>query len=101
MPSTLPRRAKRPRPQNPMPEHEPKTCPRCGGGFECRQGSIHRCQCVDVLLSDALREMIALRYDDCLCRDCLLELTGATALSSGYEVKRGEGGSTWKVPSSQ
>ena len=57
-----------------MPDHEPKACPRCGGGFECRLGSIHRCQCVDIALSDEMRESIAQRYDDCLCRDCLMAL---------------------------
>ena len=58
-----------------MPAHEPKRCPRCGNGFECRQGSIHRCQCVDIALSDEMRESIAQRYDDCLCRDCLMALS--------------------------
>ncbi len=61
----------------PMPDHEPKHCPRCGGGFECRLGSIHRCQCVDVILSDAAREAIGLEYDECLCRDCLLAIAAA------------------------
>jgi len=65
-----------------MPDHEPKACPRCGGGFEGRLGSIHRCQCVDIVLSDAMRESIAQRYDECLCRNCLIalgELEGRTA----------------------
>ena len=62
-----------------MPEHEPKACPRCGNGFECRLGSIHRCQCVDVVLSDRLREWIAREYDDCLCRGCLQALSAAEA----------------------
>ncbi|MFO7808585.1 cysteine-rich CWC family protein [Guyparkeria sp.] len=64
-----------------MPDHEPKRCPRCGNGFECRLGSIHRCQCVDIALSDEMRESIAHRYDDCLCRDCLMAL-GKQAESS-------------------
>ncbi|MDR9433659.1 MAG: cysteine-rich CWC family protein [Spiribacter sp.] len=62
-----------------MPEHELKHCLRCGNGFECRQGSIHRCQCVDVVLSDEVREAIAREYDDCLCRACLLALAAADA----------------------
>ena len=65
-----------------MPEHEPKRCPRCGSGFECRQGSIHRCQCVDVVLSDEVRESIAHTYDDCLCRDCLMVLADRPSSSS-------------------
>ncbi|MEX0450015.1 cysteine-rich CWC family protein [Spiribacter sp. 221] len=63
-----------------MPEHEPKRCPRCGNGFECRQGSIHRCQCVDVMLTDEVRETIAHTYDDCLCRDCLQALAAADSV---------------------
>lgn len=65
-----------------MTAHEPKRCPRCGGEFECRMGSIHRCQCVDIPLDDALREAIARQYDDCLCRDCLQVLArrGVAAL---------------------
>lgn len=68
-----------------MTVHEPKCCPRCGADFECRLGSIHRCQCVDVALDDALREAIARRYDDCLCRRCLQQLAraGAAATETG------------------
>jgi len=65
-----------------VPAHEPKACPRCGDGFECRLGSIHRCQCVDIQLSDTTREWIARRYDDCLCRNCLQALSDAERLTS-------------------
>ncbi|MFM9816828.1 UNVERIFIED_CONTAM: cysteine-rich CWC family protein [Spiribacter pallidus] len=71
-----------------MPAHEPKRCPRCGNGFECRQGSIHRCQCVDVVLTDEVREAIAHRYDDCLCRDCLLALAGPDGLAANAPARR-------------
>lgn len=71
-----------------MPDHEPKRCPRCGNGFECRLGSIHRCQCVDIALSDEMRESIAHRYDDCLCRDCLMALSAED--TSGVPNRAGE-----------
>lgn len=68
-----------------MTAHESKCCPRCGADFECRLGSIHRCQCADVALDDVLREAIACRYDECLCRSCLQELAraGAAAAETG------------------
>ena len=56
------------------PKHEEKNCPRCGGAFECRQGDIARCQCNGITLSKETGELIARRYEDCLCRKCLLEL---------------------------
>ncbi len=70
-----------------MPEHEPKRCPRCGNGFECRQGSIHRCQCVDVVLTDEVRETIAHTYDDCLCRDCLQALAAADSAGDAARAR--------------
>lgn len=57
-----------------MTAHELKCCPRCGREFECRLGTIHRCQCVDIALGDDVREAIGQRYDDCLCRACLERL---------------------------
>ena len=54
--------------------HEEKLCPRCGKGFECKQGSITGCQCYDIALNNEERAFIEDRYDDCLCRSCLFEL---------------------------
>jgi hypothetical protein len=48
-----------------------KECPRCGAGFECKEGSILICQCCTVDLTSAQREFMAARYDDCLCVACL------------------------------
>jgi len=57
-----------------MPVHEQKQCPRCGRLFECRSGTITRCQCQQVTLSSGQLEFIADRFDDCLCCDCLRAL---------------------------
>jgi hypothetical protein len=54
--------------------HEEKICPRCGNGFECKLGSITECQCSGISLNDEERAFIEERYDDCLCRSCLVEL---------------------------
>ena len=74
-----------------MPEHEPKRCPRCGTDFECRLGTIHRCQCADVTLDDDVRESMAATYDDCICRACLLDLAASRnpAISRYYTLPEG------------
>ncbi len=54
--------------------HEEKICPRCGTGFECKLGSITECQCYGIALNNEERAFIEVRYNDCLCRNCLLEL---------------------------
>ena len=54
--------------------HEEKNCPRCGAGFECKQGAITACQCYGITFSDEEKAFIEERYNDCLCRNCLLEL---------------------------
>jgi hypothetical protein len=51
--------------------HETVSCPRCKTAFECRVGSILRCQCQDVALTEAEREYINELYTGCLCADCL------------------------------
>ncbi len=56
------------------PKHETKSCARCGAVFECKSGSVLLCQCQTVVLDEAALEYIAARYDDCLCRHCLLVL---------------------------
>jgi len=57
-----------------MCKHEEKYCPRCQAPFECKVGSIAECQCNGVGLPPGVRQFIADRYKDCLCRKCLLEL---------------------------
>jgi len=54
--------------------HEEKTCQRCSSVFECKAGSITECQCYVIQLSNEERMFIEECYDDCLCRNCLLEL---------------------------
>ena len=57
-----------------MCKHEEKYCPRCKASFECKVGDIAQCQCNGLALTVEERAFIADRYDDCLCRNCLLEL---------------------------
>lgn len=52
--------------------HEIKTCPRCNKPFECKSGSIAICQCAEVCVSPETREVLAGKYDDCLCKECLM-----------------------------
>lgn len=58
-----------------MCKHEVKKCPRCHNPFECKPGNITQCQCYGIELSIEQRAYIEQRYDDCLCRDCLLYLS--------------------------
>lgn len=57
-----------------MCKHELKSCPRCQQSFECKVGDVHHCQCSGIRFSEAEKAFIAGRYQDCLCRQCLLEL---------------------------
>ena len=57
-----------------MTTDQTKYCPRCKQAFECKAGNITQCQCYGVELTAALRVFIKQQFDDCLCRDCLLQL---------------------------
>jgi len=57
-----------------MCAHEHKICPRCSNKFECKLGSITECQCYGISLTLEENAFIQSRYDDCLCRNCLVEL---------------------------
>lgn len=57
-----------------MSLHEIKYCPRCSSAFECKPGNITQCQCFDVQLSRQELEFIKEIYDDCVCKNCLIEL---------------------------
>lgn len=59
-----------------MCQHEEKKCPRCGASFECKVGNITECQCYGVSFSVEERAFLEGKYEDCLCRTCLLELKG-------------------------
>ncbi|AFD07163.1 cysteine-rich CWC family protein [Solitalea canadensis] len=57
-----------------MANHESKNCPRCNASFECKAGSITQCQCFGLTFNEEEKEAIACGYNDCLCRNCLLEI---------------------------
>ncbi|MCW3467388.1 cysteine-rich CWC family protein [Chitinophaga nivalis] len=57
-----------------MADHETVTCPRCQCSFECRVGTILRCQCMAVTLTEEERYFIRQQYTTCLCAACLLDL---------------------------
>jgi adenosylcobinamide kinase / adenosylcobinamide-phosphate guanylyltransferase len=57
-----------------MCKHEEKDCPRCQAAFECKVGDIIQCQCYGIGLTIEERAFVEERFEDCLCRNCLLEL---------------------------
>jgi hypothetical protein len=57
-----------------MCKHEEKKCPRCGCSFECKVGNVNQCQCNGISFTEEEKKFIGEKYNDCLCRDCLLEL---------------------------
>lgn len=57
-----------------MLKHEQKICPRCGQIFECKVGDILKCQCYGITVTAAMSTYIAQKYNECLCRHCLLEI---------------------------
>jgi hypothetical protein len=54
--------------------HETKSCQRCNEVFECKPGSITQCQCFDVKLTTGQRAYLEQRYNDCLCKNCLVKM---------------------------
>jgi hypothetical protein len=48
-----------------------KICPVCKNSFECKAGSMERCLCTTVTLSEDVRDYLRTRFDDCLCIECL------------------------------
>ncbi|HEC85219.1 MAG: hypothetical protein DRR19_17725 [Candidatus Parabeggiatoa sp. nov. 1] len=54
-----------------MPQHEIKSCPRCGRTFECKPGPILLCQCSKIELTQQERALIQTQFQDCLCLQCL------------------------------
>jgi Cysteine-rich CWC len=55
-------------------KHEQKECVRCFKNFECKAGDITNCQCYGIELSAKEEGYVRSKYDDCLCRNCLLQL---------------------------
>ncbi|HQW82969.1 MAG TPA: cysteine-rich CWC family protein [Ferruginibacter sp.] len=54
-----------------MRKHETISCCRCNINFECKPGSINQCQCNVIQLTVEEKVYIELKYDDCLCINCL------------------------------
>jgi hypothetical protein len=63
-----------------MCKHEEKSCPRCRQVFECKVGDVHQCQCFGISFNTEEKAFIESRYNDCLCRNCLLELKQRSVL---------------------
>jgi len=63
-----------------MCQHETKHCPRCKKTFECKPGNITQCQCFGITLTAEQKAYIEQRYNDCLCRGCLVQLQNDAAL---------------------
>lgn len=57
-----------------MCKHEEKKCLRCDRSFECKVGNVSQCQCSGISFTEEEKKFIGEKYNDCLCRDCLLEL---------------------------
>ncbi|HEX5155313.1 MAG TPA: cysteine-rich CWC family protein [Parafilimonas sp.] len=75
-----------------MQKHEEKQCPRCSNLFECRAGDMYNCQCYAVALSDAAKLFLeSTSYDDCLCKNCLLQIEQMVQFGLRHEFpKQGE-----------
>lgn len=56
-----------------MPEI--KICGKCQKGFTCIAESVTDCHCFDIRLSDAQRASLEKEYGDCLCANCLREIS--------------------------
>ncbi len=63
-----------------MCQHETKNCPRCKTAFECKAGNITQCQCFGITMTVEQKAYIELRYNDCLCRNCLTQLQNEVEL---------------------
>jgi Cysteine-rich CWC len=63
-----------------MCKHEEKSCPRCQQKFECKVGDVQQCQCFGINFDTEEKAFIEGRYNDCLCRNCLLELKQRSVL---------------------
>lgn len=57
-----------------MCQHEAKSCQRCKEHFECKPGTITQCQCFEVQLTTEQRAYLEQMYNDCLCKNCLVQL---------------------------
>lgn len=51
-----------------------KKCSRCGIQIECKSYNIKSCECSEISLIKEEIEFIHLKYQDCLCNKCLMEM---------------------------
>jgi hypothetical protein len=58
-----------------MAKYELKVCPKCNSEFECKPCNITNCQCYEIVLSNEKGEYIANKWKDCLCIDCLKNIS--------------------------
>ena len=63
-----------------MNKHEEKHCPRCNLLFECKPGNITQCQCFGIIFVVEVKLLIAGKYEDCLCRHCIIEMKNEFAV---------------------
>ena len=61
----------------------PKTCERCGQGFDC---GLSRCWCGEFPVNDREYESIVKQYHDCLCPACLSAITKHSPSSSSSDT---------------
>ncbi|MEK9629740.1 MAG: cysteine-rich CWC family protein [Nitrospinota bacterium] len=52
-----------------------KTCPKCGKQFECENDSPNPCQCDGVPLNKKQLDYIKNNFENCLCLNCLHQLS--------------------------
>jgi hypothetical protein len=50
-------------------------CPRCGRLLYCRNADIVNCECYGFKPDEAASRVISEKYEDCLCLQCLRELS--------------------------
>ena len=58
-----------------MPLKEFKSCPRCNKKFECDPGNIEQCQCYGIVLSAEEIAWMEEKYKNCLCSNCLRQIS--------------------------
>lgn len=62
-----------------------KICGRCGQAFACQQHSVEGCHCSLYNLRPELSKALAEKYTDCLCGECLAELTQNDTLNDNND----------------
>lgn len=55
-----------------MSNSKHKKCEKCNTYFICKVDSLY-CNCFTIQLSENIREILSVRFKDCLCINCLQE----------------------------